>query len=296
MEGFFYSTTEESYAGAWKTLDERYGHHFKVQEAFREKLSKWPKIAVKDGAGFQEYADFLKACKDAMAQIKGLSILNDCKENQRLTSKLPDWVASRWNREVTRGIEEKGEYPDFQSFVEFVSREARIACNPITSFSASKDVGEVEKIKEVPKGGNPRQPNRNKGTTLSTTVTEKGDQTNERKCEFCKGDHTLGYCSKFEEQPILTRKTFVQKGSMCFGCLKRGHRAKDCHTRHVCKKCRGRHPTVLHEERPKEPSETTPARAEASTVSCKATADAEEVLPCLVHLDTVCMNYTTRVH
>ncbi len=282
VEGFFYNTTEESYAGAWKILDERYGHHFKVQEAFREKLAKWPKITIKDAAGFQEYADFLRACSDAMAQIKGLCILNDCKENQRLASKLPDWAAARWNRQVTQAIEDKGDYPEFSVFVKFVSKEARIACNPITSFGALKEAGEPEKAKEV-HGKDKRVNSRYKGTALATGTKETErerpkdakDSTNDkttRKCNFCKMDnHYLATCFKFEKQTQQEKKAFIQSNWLCFGCLKVGHRSKDCHARLTCQKCKGRHPTVLHEERKTENpvKETREETKEAPAVSCK---------------------------
>ena len=72
VEGFFYDTSEESYKGAWKLLEERYGHPFKVQRAFRDKLSKWQKIGLKDAAALQQFADFLKACKDAIPHVPDL--------------------------------------------------------------------------------------------------------------------------------------------------------------------------------------------------------------------------------
>ena len=288
VEGFFYNTTEESYTGAWKTLDERYGHHFKVQEAFREKLSKWPKITVKDAAGFQEFADFLKSCKDAMPQMKGLCILNDCKENQRLASKLPDWAAMRWNRQVTQAIEEKGDYPDFSEFVEFVSKEARIVCNPITSLGALKEAGEPGKAREV-QGKDKVVNSRHKGTALATKTKEtererpkeaKNSTNEERKCNCCKMDgHNLVTCFKFEKQTPQEKRAFVQDNRLCFGCLKVGHRSRDCRIRHTCKRCKGKHPTIMHEDRNSEADkqvketaseESNQVKERAPEVSCKA--------------------------
>jgi len=100
VAGCFYGTEESDYRHAWDILEKRFGHPFKIQEAFRDKLDKWPKIGYKDGTGLQRYADFLQTCLDAMPYVKDLNILNDCKENQRMTAKLPEYAITRWSRIV----------------------------------------------------------------------------------------------------------------------------------------------------------------------------------------------------
>ena len=39
------------------------------------------------------------------------------------------------------------------------------------------------------------------------------------------------------------------KHGLCFGCLRKGHMSKTCKNSQTCKKCRGRHPIVLHIEK-----------------------------------------------
>ncbi|KAJ8002870.1 hypothetical protein DPEC_G00163450 [Dallia pectoralis] len=78
VEGFFYRNSEEAYQGALKVLEERYGNHFIVQRAFRDKLMKWPKVGSSDPAALREFADFLQGCVAAMPHVKGLAILDDC--------------------------------------------------------------------------------------------------------------------------------------------------------------------------------------------------------------------------
>ncbi|XP_055366079.1 titin homolog [Betta splendens] len=48
VKGFFYRNTEDAYNGAWTVLQDRYGSPFIIQRAFRDKLTKWPKIAAND--------------------------------------------------------------------------------------------------------------------------------------------------------------------------------------------------------------------------------------------------------
>ncbi|XP_077977489.1 uncharacterized protein LOC144433051 [Glandiceps talaboti] len=275
VEGFFYSTSEESYKGAWKLLEERYGHPFRVQKAFRDRLSKWQKIGPKDSAGLQEFADFLRACRDATPHVPGLRILDDCEENRKLLAKLPDWAAARWNRQVTDIMDRTGEYPTFEDFVTYTSKEARIACNPISSLSCMREYSNAAEPKETKDTG--RRVNRNKGTTLatgSTAVNDKQSKENtyvSKPCLLCKKpDHQLSTCPEFKSKTLEQRKQFIQENRVCFSCLKVGHNSRDCCRKLTCEKCKKRHPTILHDEKREKASTetTTESKVEASVVSC----------------------------
>ncbi|KAI2647804.1 Gypsy retrotransposon integrase-like protein 1 [Labeo rohita] len=130
LEGSFYRKDDEAYDQAWEALNSRYGHPFVIQRAFREKLNNWPKIGSRESAKLRQFSDFLTACSNAMPHIKGLQVLNDCEENQKMLQKLPDWLTSRWNRHVTMQLRQLEEYPTFKEFADFVAQEAEIACNP----------------------------------------------------------------------------------------------------------------------------------------------------------------------
>lgn len=124
LEGTFYGSDDAAYSDAWNKLNQRYGQPFIIQKAFREKLSNWPKIQGKDAEGLRNFSDFLNACLQAMPHVKGLNILNDCEENQKLIRKLPEWLASRWNRQVTVRLTEGKDFPSFKEFAKFMSMEA----------------------------------------------------------------------------------------------------------------------------------------------------------------------------
>ena len=90
-----------------------------------------------------------------MTTIHYLNVLNDPDENQKIIKKLPTNIVARWSRVVDEWIAEvepeeeystpqltkkqlKAEYPPFSEFCKFMSEEARIACNPVTSPQALK--------------------------------------------------------------------------------------------------------------------------------------------------------------
>lgn len=129
VEALFYFNTESAYNDARAILEERYGNSFIVSEAFRDKLDAWPKLGGGDYKGLRRLSDFLRQCRTAMTHIDDLRILNDCRENRKILEKLPDWLARRWGRIVAN----EKTYPNFCRFVDFLTREADIVCNPITS-------------------------------------------------------------------------------------------------------------------------------------------------------------------
>lgn len=140
IEGYFLLSTEEAYQSALNILEERYGNSFVIANTYRDKLASWPKIRPKDSMELRKFSDFLRGCQTAMSQIESLNVLDDCAENQRMLSKLPDWLTASWNRKVTEIEDATKRFPSFTQFVEFVTKEAKIACNPVTSLHALKSV------------------------------------------------------------------------------------------------------------------------------------------------------------
>ncbi len=184
--------TEAAYYAAWDTLEERYGSSFVITKVFRDKLTSWPKIGTKDSAELREFSDFLRGCEAAMLQIKSLEVLNDCSENQKILSKLPYWLTARWNRKVNEVEEQHGSFPTFSNFVNFVTREAKIACNPLTSLHALKG-SDSEKVKLIKTRG--------VGTKVLASAAEEIPNT--RKCVFFERlYHSIHTCRQFMHKSI----------------------------------------------------------------------------------------------
>lgn len=248
IESYFLVGTEKAYDAAWEILEERYGNSFVVAKAFRDKLNSWNKIGPKDSVELREFADFLQGCQAAMSHVKSLEVLNDCSENQRILSKLPDWLTARWNRKVMNYEEENHDFPKFHTFVEFVSREAKIACNPMTSLYALKS-GDAERAKPSKV--------RNVGVKVLASASEEkpdveGQRGDAKGCMFCeKTNHGIQTCRKLMEKPVKERVKYVQTKKLCFACLRPGHHSNSCEKKSVCNVCKGRHPTCLHEDRAK---------------------------------------------
>ena len=133
VSGFFVLHSEESYNQARALLEERFGNSYIVAEAFRTKIESWPRIPNKGKVELRSYADFLKQCQAAKQEMDELRILDDPRENKKMLQKLPEWLTLRWSRKAHELRVNSGKYPSFEVFVQFMTMEADILNDPITS-------------------------------------------------------------------------------------------------------------------------------------------------------------------
>ena len=275
VSGCLYGTEEEDYHRAWQILERRFGNTFSIQETYRNRIENWPKLSMKDAAGIQQYADFLRSCLEATHHIRGLKCLNDCKENQKMVAKLPDQLVSRWSRIVTDSLDNNDQYPSFSDFVCFMEKEARVANNPTASFSAIK-----KSIASEPAKPGYREKEKPSSRTLATSATpisaSDASHKREKKCAYCQGDHFLPNCPTFKSKSDEEKSNYIKESKRCFGCLRTGHYTKDCPDRHQCKVCNKRHPTVLHRE---EKPEVKPEGTRAMSTQCEGTPNTTNVIP-----------------
>ncbi|XP_048846374.1 uncharacterized protein LOC125717469 [Brienomyrus brachyistius] len=288
LEGTFYRSDEEAYTQAWVSLNKRYGHPFIVQRAFRMKLSTWQRIGPRESVKLREFSDFLIACKNAMPHVQGLQVLDDCEENQKLLQKLPDWVTTRWNRFVTKVLDEGKPYPGFTEFSDFVAEEARIACNPISSLHALKGTDQKPAKEQKRFQSNTlmtalnksqkAQPNPHNLNALGNSAQDNPSGIQNKgqiKCVCCQKNHFIYKCDKFATMPRDEKKRFVIDNKMCFACLRVGHVSKNCKKKATCNICRQCHPTPLHEERPQgRKPEASEQEQENSVALCNVKGDA----------------------
>lgn len=94
---------------------------------------------------------------------------------------------------------------------------------------------------------------------------------------FCQDSkHQLHRCPEFKEKALEERRKYVKERKLCYGCLKSGHNAKDCHNRHSCNTCKARHPTLLDDDnytkaKPTSVSDQSTTEETATTLSLSAT-------------------------
>ena len=69
------------------------------------------------------------------------------------------------------------------------------------------------------------------------------------KCWLCSVAHKLPSCSKFWSKSLADKKKVVETYKLCWNCLAKGHRIKQCPSKVTSRvdSCRKRHHTLLHE-------------------------------------------------
>ncbi len=129
-------------------------------------------------------------------------------------------------------------YPQFKEFVNFLSKEADLACDPISSVQALRSV----------ESGKPKH-SRNQTIQAKTLYTNVAQSTIS-SCILCKRTgHVLAKCRKLIEKTIQDRVKFVRSERLCFGCLQTGHHSRRCDDKSTCEKCQKRHPMCLHDDK-----------------------------------------------
>lgn len=177
--------------------------------------------------------------------------------------------------------EDHGQFPPFKTFVDFISQEAKIANDPVTSLQSVK--GDFissnlssDRHKSSDKRHDRRPFNRSfQGRTLLTDTYDKSTThvsgatsilkpQQKVKCLYCeRWNHELDACRIFRSKSVDSRKDFAKSNKLCFGCLESGHISKRCTQRKTCEICDKRHPTSLHGDLRK--SNTTDSNPTASS-------------------------------
>ena len=103
-------------------LKERYGNCNVVGSAFLNKLDNWPKVGIKDTETLRDLSDFLEKIKAARETTPSLEVLDFARENNKILSKLPVQLQSKWRGIVKKCRAKKGDwaYPPFTEFAAFV--------------------------------------------------------------------------------------------------------------------------------------------------------------------------------
>ena len=255
---------ELGYVQAVKLLSRRYDSQAQTVASLVDKMMTLPVLRADDGEGLDDYGIYLRGCLNALENLPhGLGSVDD-KVICRLLEKVP-YLMESWRR-IADGIEQQGKrLASFRDLVEFIEKEARVATNHQYGRQVLGSSGKARK--DDAKKAETQAPRRIvSGRALAGSVRTAEPST---VCLFCEGRHQTEACRKLENKTPEEKTEFVKEKGICFACLEFGHRSRFCKGRKTCGKCGGRHPTVLHEEKPETATVTTGHLAPSKTGGAK---------------------------
>ncbi|XP_042631004.1 uncharacterized protein LOC122148580 [Cyprinus carpio] len=182
-----------------KGLKEHFGNDVKISSAYTDKVLSWKSIRPEDSKALQDYHLFLRACCNAMEDVRYMKELNLVTNMQIILSKLPFKLRDKWRTVVCDLQENRNEPATFKDIVDFVEKQVKIAIHPLFG-----------NIVEAPLGGRSLIRSKPKGSSFATTVTVTGMEdirkTNKGvSCLCCGEEHFLNACT------VLTKKTHKEK-------------------------------------------------------------------------------------
>ncbi|XP_048588424.1 uncharacterized protein LOC125572240 [Nematostella vectensis] len=238
IKGCFHKGSQ-GYEEARKILKEKYV----ISNAYILKATEWPSVSY-DPKSLNKFSSFLTQCRTAMSSLAYLSVLDHPHNIQSLVSKLPFSFQDRWRREASKMRERNEGIPGFAAFAQFMKIEAKVQADPVFLLEAlSRHQGK----QEIKSGVNAKfkKVNQPKKKVRLTGVEEE----KEEKCACCKkASHDLDDCREYLKKSLRDRQTFLQENKRCYACYGLYHRSRGCLAKHTCKKCKGNHPTGLHDD------------------------------------------------
>ncbi|XP_065085820.1 uncharacterized protein LOC135707835 [Ochlerotatus camptorhynchus] len=125
---------------------------------------------------------------------------------------------------------------------EYSSTKQAITFNELTSFIQRRiTVLQAIKAKTIE-----TQPSITQKKPIQRSVSSHGaSQFNVRNCVICSDHHPLYLCGSFSKLSVEEKEKEVRRHQLCRNCLRKGHLSRDCSSSTNCRKCRGRHHTLL---------------------------------------------------
>ncbi|UYV61690.1 hypothetical protein LAZ67_1005924 [Cordylochernes scorpioides] len=93
---------------------------------------------------------------------------------------------------------------------------------------------------------------------LNTSETERGlplikrsmklqvHNLTKANCFLCQQEHGIYLCPTFLDMEPIERRRKVKQLKLCFNCLRNNHSVNQCRSEFKCRKCQGKHNTLIH--------------------------------------------------
>lgn len=214
----------------WSQLQRRYNQPRKIVQTHLRALFELPELTL-------ESLSLLRSMSEkAEMHVKALKSLNEPTEHWNailvyiITMKLDKTTRRSWERSLDN--ESRPNFDELLSFLHKYSRD-----DEVSSVSASN--------KEPTNKGRNRHGGHFNSHMPRNAYTYLNTNSKGIICPVCENDHYIQACPIFLQLEPQDRVNAVKRARLCLNCLRSGHLIKQC-TRSTCRKCQGKHNTLLH--------------------------------------------------
>lgn len=233
----------KGFSEAMRLLEQRYGSPVQVAARLVDNMLQCSSIRAEDVESLETFAIHLRGSLNALTSLPHGAGAIDVKTIRSLLEKVPFFMRDKWRVRVDE-IEQVGHrQAEFQDFVEFVEREARIASNPSYGRHVCASNDELKYGRNETK---PQPRSNSRGKLLAGNIATH--LTHLSPCIQCNQSHEVSECPELCEKKREEKINFIYANRLCFGCMLPDHVVKHCKGRKTCSKCKGLHPTVLHQD------------------------------------------------
>ena len=180
---------------------------------------------------------------------------------QSIVQKLPNNLQTKRRETVVKGRRKNGKIAGFEDLTKFVEYAAESANDPIYSRDALSNAKSKAGLPSSFTNYNQKLPtSRPKSTSFATNLEAPTQSPSSHgagysrqdaaasRCSLCHKSHDLEECEDFRKKSVDQRKSFLTVKFLCFGCYGENYLSRSCRKKRVRKKCKGPHPTLLHED------------------------------------------------
>ena len=225
----------EGYDAARKVLHRRFGDSHLVTETIIQGLREGK--SLKTSEDLLKFSDELKHGYMILTQMNREYGVESQRCIVELADRLQGYLRNKWRKRALEIKEQTSRYPFFHQFVEFVSKEAQAAADPVYGTSKQGQASSHVNTSFSSKG-NPK-----KGHTFATSSDSK-----KFNCVLCNNDHRLYYCPNFKSMKPTERLEVVSRNKLCENCLLGNHTTANCRRCAMCSVpgCGKRHSKFIH--------------------------------------------------